>query len=86
MRNGYTPKLSLPEASSVYPKRFDEGRFGEYVSIDGHASAGLSYLRPSKRGFCAYAHGSASAHKREGGSFSAGTASSENCHKTEFLV
>ena len=42
MRKGYRPRLSLPEASPVYPKRFDEGRFGEYVSVGGYASAGFA--------------------------------------------
>ena len=32
----------LPEALPAYPKRFDEGRFGEYVSVGGYASAGFA--------------------------------------------
>ena len=26
----------------AYPKRFNEGRFGEYVSVGGYASAGFA--------------------------------------------
>ena len=32
----------LPEALPAYPKGFDEGRFGEYVSVGGYASPGIA--------------------------------------------
>ena len=32
----------LPGGLPAYPKRFDEGRFGEYVSVGGYASAGFA--------------------------------------------
>ena len=44
----------LPEVLPAYPKRFDEGKFGEYVSVGGYASAGFAedvkMLRASARG------------------------------------